>query len=64
MHSPLTCTKYLQIRKKYFQKLSQIINYFNFKSKEEKCAVLLGEGSTAPIAAEFISACHNLRDSE
>ena len=33
MHFLLTCTYYLQIRKQFYQKLSQIINNFNFLSK-------------------------------
>lgn len=30
----------------------------------EKLQILLGEGYTAPLAAQYVSACHNLRDSE
>lgn len=55
---------YLQIRKKYFHILSQIINHLISQSKEEKYEILLGEGSTAPIVAQLISACYNLRDNK
>ena len=35
-----------------------------FSLPHHKCAVHLGEGPTAPIAAQYIAACPDLRDTE
>ena len=45
-------------------KFSITIKNFSSLSNDQKLAVLLGEGPTALIAAQYIAACHELRDTK
>ena len=66
MHFLLQCKTFSEIRNIYFNKFNSVISDFkelNDLSKL-KIGLLLGEGDRAYLAAQYVSTCHNLRDSE
>ena len=64
MHFLLQCEELDEIRNTYFSKFSSKITNFNDLNDLAKLKVLLGEGDWAYLAAQYVSACHNLRDGE
>ena len=64
MHFLLHCEKFSSLRNFYFREIAKKITNFHILTPEEKMSVLLGEGTAAPLAAKYVSACHNLRDSQ
>ena len=62
-HFLLHCGKYKQIRESLFPKLHNAVPSFPSLNNRDKMAILLGEGPTAAMAAQYILQCHELRDS-
>ena len=62
MHFLLKCEKFNETRDIYFEKFSSIISDFKEMNDLSKLKILLGD--RAYLAAQCISTCHNLRDSE
>ena len=64
MHFLLKCETFNHIRNIYFNKFNSVISHFQELDELSLLRILLGEGDRAYLAAQYISACHNLRDSE
>ncbi|MGH0139858.1 UNVERIFIED_CONTAM: hypothetical protein FKN15_039709 [Acipenser sinensis] len=64
MHFLLQCNKYAQTRDKFFKEIIISLPHFPQMTNPEKLAVMLGEGHTAPLAAQYVAACQNLRDTQ
>ncbi|MGH0170434.1 UNVERIFIED_CONTAM: hypothetical protein FKN15_058820 [Acipenser sinensis] len=64
MHFLLSCPKYTELRERYIPQFKKQMAEFNLLSTSNKVPILLGEEKrTANLAAQYVSACHNLRDS-
>ena len=64
MHFLLRCEAFEEIRENYFTKFSSKITNFSYLNDTDKFKIVLGEGDHAYLAAQYILACHTLRDSE
>ena len=64
MHFLLQCETFIDIRNSYCNKFNSVIADFKDLSDLSKVKILLGEGDRAYLAAQYVSTCHNLRDSE
>ena len=62
MHFLHHCNKFKKERTKFFKKLSTIISDFDSLNSSDKMSITLGEGQTAPLAAQFIKACQDAKD--
>ena len=62
-HFFLHCKKYDILRQIYFTKLQTYIPDFSDMEHKDKISILLGEGPSAALAAQYVLKCHNLRDS-
>ena len=64
LHFLIQCDKYQLIRELFFPKFIQIYPNFPAIPDTEKLQILLGEErSCAKMAAQYVAACHSLRDS-
>lgn len=63
MHFLLKCDKYNNIRAEYFKKFDLLIPNFTKLDDNKKQQILLGEKHAANLAAQYVTACHKLRDS-
>ena len=65
LHFLTECPKYEEIRTLLFNKLNSTLPEFLTWSNEDKLPYILGENKdVAILAAKFVAACHNLRDSQ
>ncbi len=62
-HFLLHCPKYHHLRQIFFPKFTRNIQNFENMKNTKKMSILLGEGSSAALAAQFVFSCHDLRDS-
>ena len=63
-HFLLHCKKYENLRQTFFTNLKQSIPNFEDILDNDKLAIILGEGPSAALAAQYVLKCHNLRDSK
>ena len=61
-HFILKCGKYNDIRLEYYRKFELLIPNFTVLDDYDKQNILLGEGPAAHLAAQYVTACHKLRD--
>ena len=65
LHFLTKCTKLQPVRTKYFPKFGYKHPEFDHMTDISKIAILLGEHTeSCSLAAEYVSTCHTLRDSE
>ena len=64
MHFLLQCEKFNYTKNIHLKKSGVIISDFKELNDKSKLRIPLGEGDRAYLAAQYISTCHNLRDSE
>lgn len=64
VHFLLKCKEFDKTRKAYFDKLSEATPDFKELDDTSKLRIILGEGNTAHLGAQYLTACHNLRDGE
>ena len=60
----LQCKTFSEIRNIYFNKFNSVTSDFKELNELSKLKILLGEGDRTDLTAQYISTCHNLRDSE
>ena len=63
-HFLLRCEKFSSLTNFYCREIAKKITNFHILTPEEKMSVLLGEETSAPLAAKYVSACLRLRDSQ
>ena len=64
VHFLLKYKKFDKTRKTYFDKLSLATPDFKELDDISKLRIILGEGNTAHLGAQYVTACPNLRDGE
>ena len=63
-HFLLQCKTFEETRNIYFNKFTSVIPGFKELNELSKLKLVLGERDRAYLSAQYVSACHNLRDSE
>ncbi len=62
MHFLLKCDKYRYVRVEYFQRFNLLIPDFSMPDENNELCILLREGHAAQLAAQYVTACHRIKD--